>query len=88
MSKAITLSQKQWKALNKRLAEDHGTSMVMIRSKMKERLGFTTREHQVYDSQTGTKRYMCLDFYNEPKRTFFLLKYGEYLNDNSNTISI
>ena len=47
---------------------------------MKKVLGFTNREHKIWNEEKS--RYeiiMYLDFYDEKKRTYFLLKYGEYL---------
>lgn len=62
----------------------HPQSVFLIRAKMKDTLGFTIREHWIPQvADTGKYMYhpptICLDFYNEPKRTMFLLKYSEYL---------
>jgi hypothetical protein len=65
---------------------------------MKSVLGFTSRTHQEWiDQEVDVKdiRYntkypittICLDFYNEPKRTMFLLKYSEYLDKSGITDS-
>ena len=54
---------------------------------MREVLGFTDREHQWWDPRTGYMTQICLDFYNEPKRTMFMLKYSEYL-DKSGKIDL
>lgn len=86
LSKHITLTDKQWAKLYNRLAQDHHSSVLLIREKMKVVLGFTVRRHNewVKDSSgyPDLRDTICLDFYNEPKRTMFLLKYGEFLNDN------
>ena len=85
MSKPIVLSELAWTRLHNRLARDHHSSVLLIREKMKEVLGFTVRTHRewIMHPKTG-KRYLdetiYLDFYNESKRTFFLLKYGEFLD--------
>lgn len=81
LSKAIKLSRKKWNVLRKRLLADYPLSVMLVRSKMLQVLGFTDRAHVTYDPQTGTTTDIHLDFYNEPKRTFFLLKYGEYIED-------
>jgi len=81
--KSTKMTVKQWKVLKARLAADHNTSMVMIRSKMRERLGFTTREHSVYSEQRGTEITICLDWFDEMKRTMFMLKYSEYFTNDS-----
>ena len=92
MSKPIILTEQQWGRLNTRLKNDYSPSVMMIRPKMREVLGFTPREHTewvgYYDTATkeekkagwhGYKKKIHLDFYNEPKRTMFVLKYSEYL---------
>jgi len=94
MSKPIVLSQEQWEKLKNRLTNDYTPSVMMIRWKMKDVLGFTVREHAEWFNQEvhlkdihyGTKycsQSIRLDFYNEPKRTMFILKYSEYLENKS-----
>jgi hypothetical protein len=47
---------------------------------MREILGFTSRTHIDHKEEDWRKRSTIrLDFYNEAKRTMFLLKYSEYL---------
>ena len=92
MSKPIVLSPEQWLKLRAKLSQDYPRSVTMIRWKMKEVLGFVDREYEEWveyadtasrrRSGLGTKhciQTICLDFYNEPKRTMFMLKYSEYL---------
>ena len=81
---------KSWATIYQLIAQDHPPSVLLIRDKMKAVLGFTSRTHEewfdrdvnIQDVSYGT-RYridtMHLDFYNEPKRTFFLLKYGDHI---------
>lgn len=89
MSKPIVLTTKQWRHLRARLSNDYSPSVMMMTFKMKETLGFTVRHYAEWTAQRGSMADVRLDFYNEPKRTMFLLKYGEYLgNDISNTIDI
>ena len=85
MSKPIILSERAWNSLYSQLTRDHNPSVILIREKMKSVLGFTVRRHREWrnDPNFG-HRYpedtVRLDFYNEPKRTMFMLKYSEYLN--------
>jgi len=84
MSKPIVLDLKQWAKLHTQLAKDNHSSVMLIRSKMKMVLGFTVRRHTKWkmDPDFGHKYSedtIHLDFYNEPKRTMFLLKYSDYL---------
>lgn len=82
--KPTKLTIKQWNVLKKRLATDYSTSVVLIRSKMRERLGFTTREHSTYSDQYGTKIVIYLDWFDDAKRTMFMLKYSEYFDASKN----
>lgn len=88
MSKPIILTEAQWAKLHKQLAKDNHSSVMLIRTKMRAVLGFVVRVHREWILEAGAdRRYpaskICLDFYDEPKRTMFLLKYSEFL-DKSN----
>jgi hypothetical protein len=96
MSRSIKLTRTHWEDLKYKLEEDYPKSVMLIREKMKSVLGFTVREHHewvdrdvdVKDVGYGTKMRkttFCLDFYDEPKKTMFLLKYSEYLNKSGKT---
>ena len=74
-------------ALRERLTEDYGRSVMLIRSRMRDKLGFTDREHRWWEERKGYQTHICLDFYDEPKRTMFLLKYSEYLDKTGITDS-
>lgn len=80
MSKPIVLTHSQWYTLKNRLTADNSPSVMMLSFKMKDKLGFTVREHRSHTPDHGYMTDIRLDFYNEPKRTMFLLKYSEYLN--------
>lgn len=58
---------------------------------MKAVLGFTVRRHREWADDPNFGKYpvetICLDFYNKPKQTMFLLKYSEYL-DKSGKIDL
>jgi hypothetical protein len=96
MSKSIVLSEKAWLKIYNQIAKTYPPSVLLIRNKMKEVLGFTSRTHQewinqevdIKDIRYNTKYPITtvhLDFYNEPKRTMFLLKYSEFLDKSGNT---
>jgi hypothetical protein len=86
MSKSIILPLDIWADLHCQLAKDNPSSVILIRERMKAVLGFTVRRHREwimdpgYDGYGNYKETIHLDFYDEPKRIFFLLKYGDYLN--------
>lgn len=80
VDRSVKLQTKQWEKLQERLREEHPLSVIAIRDKMKRVLGFTTRH--AYGPLPGSDIYepiVHLDFFDEPKKTMFLLKYGEYL---------
>jgi hypothetical protein len=85
MSKPIVLTHSQWYALKNRLTSDNSPSVMMLSFKMKDKLGFTVREHRSHTLDRGYMTDIRLDFYNEPKRTMFLLKYSEYLDRAGNS---
>lgn len=82
--KSTELSVKQWHLLRTRLSNDYSPSVTMVRWKMKEKLGFTPRDHKVWDKQSGFNQVVFLDWFDEAKRTMFMLKYSEYFNERRN----
>ena len=94
MSKAIILSVEQWKEILSSITKTYPPSVLLISNIMKEKLGFTVRWHEEWfnrnvesrDMGYGTKyrqETIHLDFYNEPKRTMFLLKYSDIIGKTS-----
>lgn len=96
MTKAVILTEKQWLGVYNSIAKNYPHSVLLIRNKMKEVLGFSVRKHEVWfehdvsqdQRNVGYNTKYCvhtvhLDFYNEPKRTMFLLKYSDIINDIS-----
>lgn len=82
MSKSIKLTERQWASIYNQIAKDHPSSVLLIRDKMKRVLGFTVRRHHGSSSVTDMyESVLYLDFFNESKRTMFLLKYSEILYD-------
>ena len=87
MSKPIVLTQDKWYKLKNRLTNDYSPSVMMLSYKLKDKLGFTVREYRAWSEQRGYIVDIRLDFYSEPKRTMFLLKYSEYLDKTGITNS-
>jgi hypothetical protein len=94
MSKAIILSVEQWKEILSSITKIYPPNVLLISNIMKEKLGFTVRWHEEWfdrnvesrDMGYGTKyrqETIHLDFYNEPKRTMFLLKYSDIIGKTS-----
>ena len=87
--KPIVLSDEQWRTIREDLHTMYPRSVFALRNKMKNVLGFTVRSHSqwisekaspVLDSDNYDSGYYVdethLDFYDEKKRTMFLLKFG------------
>jgi hypothetical protein len=87
--KALKLSFNEWHEILQQIAKHHPRSVWMIRPKMRKVLGFTVREHEEWEPFRDTPnrhliRTIRLDFYDEAKRTMFLLKYGDWIkNENA-----
>jgi hypothetical protein len=90
----IQLDEKQWLKLYNRLARDyqHRPSVLLIRDSMRRELGCTVRRHkQWHDTREQalavgmpefsgyTKDWICLDFYDASRETWFRLKYSDFL---------
>jgi hypothetical protein len=89
MSKPVKLKHRVWETIYEQIRRDYPPSVALIRARMKSVLGFTVREHVNYrlnfDDITADWRdhhsQIHLDFYDEPKRTMFLLKYSDVINE-------
>ena len=84
--KPIILTVDQWQQIRTVLQQAHPKTVFMLRNKMKRVLGFTVREHNEWiikpDGGYGEHR-IHLDFYSEKKRSMFLLKFSEILNNDN-----
>ena len=99
MRKPIVMTPDQWLTILYRIKQREKPSVYLSRTKMKDTLGFTVRDHREYvkdpdyvkpsqDSEwypvlelgwfegKMSVHTVRLDFYDEQKRTMFLLKYG------------
>lgn len=113
--KAIVLTQSQWQQIQAELHKEYPPSY-FLRWKMKEKLGFTVREHKAWiENKEYSRQHQLwsagdpnnimhslaepgrghsemqihLDFYSEPKRSFFLLKFSEIISkEESNDLQI
>lgn len=80
VNRSVKLQTKQWNKLHERLKEEHPLSVLAIRDKMKRELGFTTRNaYGTLPNSHIHEPIVHLDFFDEKKKTMFLLKYGDYL---------
>lgn len=84
MTKPIEISVRQWASLSEQLHKDYPRSVMLFRYKMKQKLGFVARVYRDWDESKGksggwAKNCIMLDFYSEKKRTWFIMKYSEYI---------
>lgn len=78
--KTIKLSQATWLKIYNDIAKLHPPSVLLVRSKMRKVLGFTSRTHSKWDAGVVNRiEQIHLDFFSENKYTMFILKYSEYL---------
>lgn len=84
MTKPIEISHRQYENLLTQLRKDYPPSATLVRSKMKEKLGFTPREYKDWDKDLNRYAKYCimLDFYSEKKRTWFIMKYSEFIKSD------
>lgn len=77
--KSIIITRDQWKILKQKFNEDYPPSVSLVREKMKRVIGCTPRFHELWDAKIGFSVEVHLDFFDEQKKTFFLLKYSNYV---------
>ena len=84
--KSLVLSHRKWEQVWAKIKEEYADSpsIFLVRSKMRDQLGFTFREHVFYrgvieyvesDDWRDYRSQICIDFYSESARTMFMLKY-------------
>ena len=67
----ITLSLQQWQAILIKLKAEYPSSVFLIRSKMRETLGFTLRNYEEY----SLRPLLVLDFFDDTLETYFRMRY-------------
>jgi hypothetical protein len=76
---SIRLSEIEWLSIEKKIGENYPPSVLLLRFAMQRELGFTTRRHTEWttdsDFGTGHKIVVYLDFYSEEMKTLFILTY-------------
>ena len=84
--KALILTEQNWMKLRYQLFQTQPKSVMLTRWKMREVLGFTDRLHTEWVNEVNKwggmgyeHREVHLDFYDEAKLTFFLLKYSDWI---------
>ena len=73
------LTHAEWDKIREQIRTEFGDSMLMIRSRMRDELGFLPREHRVWlkkmDGGHWGETVIHIDFFTEQARTYFLMKY-------------
>ena len=73
----MTFTLKEWAEVYNKLAHRYmdRPSYILIRTKMRQELGFTTRHHSQWDETLGYVENICVDFYSDEAETMFRLTY-------------
>ena len=83
--KPTRLTLSQWDHLRTRLVKDYPVSHIVMRSVMQRELGFTVRRHADWIQNRNNHGFyqdcIYLDWYDANLKTFFLLKYSEYIHN-------
>ena len=73
------LTREEWDRIREQIRTEFGPSMILLRSKMRDELGFLPREHRDWvpkmDGGHWGDTVIHIDFYTEQARTWFLLKF-------------
>jgi hypothetical protein len=72
----LTLSE--WITVREQIRAEHGDSMILLRAKMRRELGISPRRHTNWVPKMDGGYFdeiVCIDFYTEQARTWFLLKF-------------
>ena len=71
--KHIELAEPEWEKVKARLLKDFGKK-ILISWVMKRECGFTVRTHTAWENDRH-RVIVCLDFYDEKMKTWYILKY-------------
>jgi hypothetical protein len=73
------LTREEWDRIREQIRTEFGPSMILLRSRMRDELGFLPREHRDWvpkmDGGHWGDTVIHIDFYTEQARTWFLLKF-------------
>ena len=78
----VILTTSQWKKIRAELQTEYPKTVFMLRSKMKQVLGFTVREHTAWIPKLDggyTEYQIHLDFFSRNKHTMFLMKFSDII---------
>lgn len=72
------LSLSEWLVIREKIRALFGDSMILLSFKMRRELGFSVRRHTQWVPKMDGGYHddiICIDFYTEEARTFFMLSY-------------
>ena len=79
--KSIELSHVAWLEIRQKLKQKHSLSTLLVRDRMRAKLGYVDRYYDGKDIKSGAFKFcVMLDFYDEAKYTLFIMQYGEYMD--------
>lgn len=74
--KSIKITNNQWTHIIEKLRSTHPPSSLLLRSKMKDRLGFTPRFATGFEYNDT----VILDFFSSESKFLFLLEFGDVIS--------
>ncbi len=84
--KSVELSHTAWREIREQLKPKHKLSTLLIRERMKLKLGYVDRDFRGVDPKTHKfKDCVMIDFYDEAKYTLFLMQFGAYMDKKNGT---
>lgn len=77
--KSISITGERWAKISDDITATRPRSWLLIRATMRKKLGFLTRIQLTWNPTTyNNGSIVHLDFYDEQKKTLFILKYGPF----------
>lgn len=84
--KSIELKHTAWRKIREQLKAKHKPSVILIRERMKAKLGYVDRDFRGIDPKSRSfKDCVYIDFYDEAKYTLFLMQFGSYMDQKNGT---
>ena len=85
MINSVKITNADLIKLKSRISQDYGSTILLIRDKCKQKLGFTIRYHERWEKLSTGRSYLhediYLDFFSEPLQTMFFLRYSDIINN-------
>ncbi len=88
MIQSIPVTDSNWIQLKSRLEVDYGRTILLLRERCRDKLGFKVRYHNSWvniNNYWQLKELVYLDFYDSPKQLIFFMKYADFIDLSGKT---